>query len=603
MNIGNGWRKKLFRGSASVGITALVIAAVLILNILVTALCSGNLWYHDLTPAGNYNVYGDRTNQKQAQLYTLMDETVDYLDYIIEQANERREDGTPVKVDIIFCAAPDILKKMDMMRYVYYTALSLQKAFPETISVSWRDVWSNPSSVDEYRSTSYASIYQTNVIVASGTEYRVSSLRAFYTYDTDTDMSVPVGYNGQKQFVKQILDVTGAEAPICCLTTNHGEPFGQPGYELENRENWKDYKQFLNLLEGAGYEVRYLNLETEEIPENCRLILTFDPQEDFASKLTDASLEESETVKLDKYLDQAYSFMVFVDADTPQLPNLEEYLEFWGIDFSRYEGKDATGNTVNGSYQVVDQVNLVNRENALFIGQYAQGNGVGNAVLSDIVTSVAPPKVVFGNATPIHYSETYENQYVLADSTNGNEAYTYGYYERGSTIRAIFDVFHAGTDKSNAEIYAVANGDRITDANGNEIVGTGLYNVMTLTTESRRVGEGEGYTSIDKTSYVCAVGSVDVVSDKILGERSYGNTDAFLSVLRYIGKEVNPVGLSFIPLYTAGMDLTTTDSAGNEYALFTGADFVTTTVVLALIPAVLMSGAGVIVLVRRRVRR
>jgi len=600
MNIGNGWRRKLFRGSASVGITAAVIAAVLILNIFVTALCSGNLWYHDLTPEGYYNVYNDRTQQKGAQIYTLMDETVNYLDYIIDEANARRGEEDPVKVDIIFCAAPDILKKTDMMRFVYYTALSLQKEFPETIRVSWRDVWNNPSSVDEYRSTSYANIYQTNVIVASGTEYRVNTLRSYYSYDTDTDMSVPVGYNGQKQFVKQILDVTGAEAPICCLTVNHGEPFAD--LDLADRENWTEYKQFLNVLEGAGYEIRYLDLEKDEIPENCRLILTFDPQKDFVSPYTDSDVETSETRKLDAYLDQAYSYMVFIDADTPQLPNLEEYLEFWGISFARYNGKDAEGNRVEGSYQVVDPANKLDSTGDFFIGQYAEGNGVGNAVLSDIISSSSAPKIVFGDAIPISYSETYENRYIMADESTGTVAYSYGYYERGNTIRAIFDMFHAGTADNRAEIYAVANGDRVTDANGNQIAGSGLYNVMTLSTESRKVGEGDGYTSIDKTSYVCAVGSTAFATDKLLGTTSYGNTDALLSVLRYIGKEVNPVGLSFIPLYTPTMDLIATDSSGNEYSLVSGAAITNTIILLIATPAVLMLGAAVIVLVRRRVR-
>lgn len=600
MNIGNGWRRKLFRGSATAAITAVVIAAVLILNIIVTALCSGNLWYHDLTPEGYYNIYGDKTQKKGAQIYTLMDETVDYLNYIIDEANARRGEDNPVKVDIIFCTAPDILKKADMTRFVYYTALSLQKEFPETISVSWRDVWNNPSSVDEYRSTSYANIYQTNVIVASGTEYRVNTLRSYYSYDTDTDMSVPVGYNGQKQFVKQILDVTGAEAPICCLTVNHGEPFAS--LDLADRTNWPEYKQFLNVIEGAGYEIQYLDLEKDEIPENCRLILTFDPQKDFVSPYTDASVETSETRKLDAYLDQAYSYMVFIDADTPHLPNLEEYLEFWGISFSRYNGKDANGNRVEGSYQVLDYTNRLDSTGDFFIGQYAVGNGVGNAVLSDIISSSAAPKIVFGNAIPISYSETYENQYVMADATTGTVAYTYGYYERGSTIRAIFDMFHAGTGDNRATIYAVADGERVKDANGNEIAGSGLYNVMTISTESRNIGEGEGYTSIDKTSYVCAVGSTDFATDALLGTTSYGNTDTLLSVLRYIGKEVNPVGLSFIPLYTPTMDLVVSDSSGNEYSLVSGTELTNTIIFLIATPAVLMLGAAVIVLVRRRVR-
>ena len=72
-----------------------------------------------------------------------------------------------------------VVDRQDFTGIFLVTALGLQKQFPETIEVSWRDVWSNPSSVDMYRSTSYSTIYPSNVIVASGTEFRVSSARTF----------------------------------------------------------------------------------------------------------------------------------------------------------------------------------------------------------------------------------------------------------------------------------------------------------------------------------------------------------------------------------------------------------------------------------------
>ncbi len=603
MKIGSGWQKKLSHGSAAVGIVAAVIAVILILNIAVSALCAGRLWYIDLTPQSNYTVYGTQAMQKKAQMYTLMDETVDYLDYIITQANERRGDGEDaVKVEIIFCAEPDILCDIEMMRYVYYTALNLQKYFPETISVSYRDVLRNPSSVDMYRSTSYANIYQTSVIIAGNSEYRVCSLRSFYTYDSESDMSVPVGYNGQKKFVQQILDVTGAASPICCLTINHGEPFAS--LDLSDREHWTEYKEFLKVIEGAGYEIRYLNLETEEIPENCRLILTFDPQTDFVSTFQNSEATVSETARLDAFLDQAYSFMVFLNADSPELPNLEEYLEFWGIDLMRYSEEDAEGTILSsGNYQVTDTANRLDATGETFVAQYASGTGLGNMVIKDMVTTASAPKIIFGNAMPIRFGKTYETKYVMADTSTGAEAYSYAQSIKNGETRAIFDVFHAGTKENSAEIFAVADGERMTDENGNPIGGTGIYNLMTITAESRMEGEGMGYTTIDRTSYVCAVGSTAFASDAALGTTAYGNTDALLSVLRYIGKEVNPVGLSFVSLYSPTMDLDATDSSGNTTTFVAAEAFAGLSIALVTIPAVLVLGACVVVLTKRKSRR
>lgn len=601
MKLGNGWERKLRHGSASLGLCIIVLVAVLLFNVGMTALCTTQFWFIDLTPQSIYTVYQQYNNlQKECGLYTLMDETVGYLEYIIDLANKDREE--PVKVEIIFCSEPDQLTGTESMRYVYYTALALQNQFPDTISVSWRDVWSNPSSVDMYRSTSYSTIYPSNIIVASGTEFRVSSVRSFYTYDSDSASDVPIGYNGQKQFVKQILDVTGAEAPICCLTVNHGEPFAN--WDLNDRANWPEYSEFMNVIEGAGYEIQFLNLETDEIPENCRLILTFDPQTDFVSAFGNENVTVSETKKLDAFLDKSYSFMVFMDADTPHMPNLEEYLNFWGIEYQRTNGQNSADETVKGNYAIVDSANALDGTGNTFIAQYPVGKGIGAAALSDIVSAGTQPKVIFGNAIGITYSSTYDRAYVMEDKTNGIPAYTYAQASRDGWNRMIFDMFRAGTTENLANYSVKANGEVLTDENGVPMGGSGVFNVMTLSAEPRTKEEGMGYTSVNQPSFVCAVGSTEFVKNALLGSTSYGNTDALLSVLRYVGREVNPVGLSFLALYDMQIDdaqYMQTDSTTGVTSIASG--IITTTVVLAVLPALTMTVAGVVVLVKRKTRR
>ena len=598
MKLGNGWERKLRRGSASLGLCVLVLVAVLLLNVGMTALCTSQFWFIDLTPKSTYTVYQQHANlKKECGMYSLMDETVGYLKYIFEQANKEREE--PVEVEIIFCAEPDQLIKTDSMRYVYYTALGLQKQFPDAIKVSWRDVWSNPSSVDMYRSTSYSTIYPSNVIVASGTEYRISSARTFYTYDSESSTDIPIGYNGQKQFVKQILDVTGAEAPICCLTVNHGEPFAN--LDLNDRANWPEYGEFMKVIEGAGYEIQFINLETDEIPENCRLILTFDPQTDFVSAYGNENVAVSETKKLDAFLDKAYSFMVFMDADTPYLPNLEEYLTFWGIEYQRANGQNAAGETVKGNYVISDAANALDGTGNTFIAQYPVGKGIGAASLSDIIAAGTEPKVIFGNAIPVAFSSTYDRAYVMADKENNLPAYTYAHASRDGWNRMIFDVFHTGTDTN----YSVlAGGEQLTNESGVALGGSGVFNVMTISAEPRTKGEGMGYTTVNQPSFVCAVGSTEFAKDALLGSTSYGNTDALLSVLRYIGKEVNPVGLSFLELYDSQIDTAqhmTTDSTTGMTSI--NPAIITATVILTVLPALTMTVAGVVVLVKRRTRQ
>ena len=257
MKIEKGFERKLRYGSASVGFTALVIAAVILLNVAFGALCSGELWFIDMTPPAK---------KAPSTLYTLSEDAKKMLGEAIDSANANREEGEgPVKVDIIFCNDPDMLCKSELMRYIYYTALEMEHAYPDTIQVSTRDVWNNPSSVDEFRTNSYSTIHQSHVIVSSGTEFRVYSYRAFYTYDSTTDTD-PWAYSGEKNFIKGITAVTRAESPICALTVNHGEPFA-------NEEGCAEYSEFLKVLDNAGYKTVFLGKRILRA-ETCAIALT-----------------------------------------------------------------------------------------------------------------------------------------------------------------------------------------------------------------------------------------------------------------------------------------------------------------------------------------
>ncbi len=561
----HGFTRRFQRGTVNVALCAGVIAAVVLLNILVTALCTNNRWFIDMT-SGHFT---DARVDLYEGMYTLTDDAEAMLKSTFDSVNATRPEEDGVTVEIIFCAEPDLLTKNDRMRYIYYTALEMEKAFPDSIQVSTTDVWSNPSSVDAYRTNSYSSIYQTNVIVASGTEFRVYNQRAFYTYSETTDAD-PWAYSGEKTFVKGIIAVTKAEAPIACLTYNHGEPFA-------TEEGKAQYSQFLKVLDSAGYQVQFLDLKNEEIPEDCRLIVTMDPQEDFASSfMTQNGVSEIE--KLDKFLGKAYSFMILADADTPKLTNLEEFLEEWGIAFNRYADDKSAG-------MVYDSENALDGKGQTFMGVYEE-EALGGSVTQDMREVGGNPKVVFSNALGISYSPTYEKAYALPDEEAGTGAFSYGYYSSNSWSRDIYDIFRAS---ETALIYETENGtltDRVADTAGG-------FKLMTLSRENRTIGEGQGYTSINDVSYVCAIGSTAFASNEVLSSNAYGNTDLLLSVLRVIGREIVPVGINFKPMYTGEADATNLASYNTTAQ----------TVVLILLPALAFAGTGTVVLVKRKFRK
>ena len=97
----------------SVAITALVIAAVVILNVIFSLLASANGWFIDLTTES---------------LYTLSDTGTELLEETFKNITEDRNatGGEPVKVKIRFCDLEDNIMADTAQRYVLITAKEMQ---------------------------------------------------------------------------------------------------------------------------------------------------------------------------------------------------------------------------------------------------------------------------------------------------------------------------------------------------------------------------------------------------------------------------------------------------------------------------------------------
>jgi len=205
-------------------ITVLVVVAVIILNLVISALGQANIWQVDLT-IDNY--LKEEKNGDFYSLYTLtrpFEELIekDVLSTVDDINSERATAGeAPLTVNIIFCSDRDTVWESDTMRYVLYTALQLEKTYPEHFKVSFVNIQKNPSAVQMYKATSSTHIYTSNVIFEFGTEYRVYPLREFFLVNSGE--STAWAYNGEKHFANALLAITRAVSPVACFLTNHGE--------------------------------------------------------------------------------------------------------------------------------------------------------------------------------------------------------------------------------------------------------------------------------------------------------------------------------------------------------------------------------------------
>lgn len=552
-------------------ITALVIVAVIALNIAVSLIGDARLWYIDLTSV--------RYTSGESTMYTLSDSCSDLIGRdavpMIEKVNAEREarGEEPTKLNIIFCADKDRIENDGMMGYLNMTARALEKEYPHAIDVQYINIDKDPSSVQRFKTTSAAKIYNSDIIVEFGSEYLVQKISAFYYQDEGA--SSPWAYIGEQRLSAMILSLTRAEAPVCAITTNHGESLFDKSGEVRD-----EYSEFIKLIGGAGYEVVFIDLEKDTIPENCRMMITFDPATDFKAYGDLGENGVSEIEKLDKYLDGSNAFFYICNRSTPELKNLEEYLEEWGIEVERADDLAETSE----NFAVRDSVNCTDvGRGDIVVGKY--GNvGLAAGITGDLNSLAFPPMVVFPNATSFAPSDSYIKTFIAGDAENGIEAGSFFSYYRNGVNRTFVEVFSSYDTASayaGGEVYEIATE-------------TDPFRYMTVSRESRVVQE-TSYTSIDKSSYVLGLSSTEFLKNEFLSSAAYGNCDVLLSALRQTGTEEMPANIKLKAFYIYDME-----AVGNE------AEFAEQSTAwllcLTIIPAAAALVIGTIIVVRRRTR-
>ncbi len=504
----------------------------------------GEAGYTELAAYRDYEKFVDFETYKQLG----SSETPRSFEAYVEPAKDASKQGE-VKVNIIFCDERDALVENSAQRYVLETAEDIARVFPEIVEVKYVNIWTNPGAVQKYKTSTLSNIYSTNVIIESGTEFRVYTLNSFFVFN-DTDNTDPWSYNGEKKFASGILAVIKAESPVACVTINHGETFTD--YEL------------LNLLQDAGYVVQLIDLAKQEIPEDCRLMVVCNPTSDFLVK--DGISDVSEIAKLNTWLDEFNSLMVFMSPDSPVLPNFEEYLEEWGVKYDRHT--DENGATY--PYMIKDDTQSLTADGMTVVGEYTT-KGLGSSLHTDMRSVAVPSKVIFKNSMSISYADNYVK--TDSETEEGEYEFTYGYYYSNGISRSIYDVF-----TSSANAVALANGEQVKAATNLD-----PFKLMTITRETQMVSNQDA-----DYSYVIACASTDFVSADMLQSIVYGNSELLISTLRAVGRETIVVDLAHKPFDKTEIESMTTSQA-NQY-----------TVILTVVPALAVIVLGVFVVVRRK---
>lgn len=285
---------KLKMGTASVVITAVVLACVLMLNVIIGIIAEKHPMKIDLT---------------QDKIYEFSAQTKDVMKNL----------KSPVK-------AYAIIPENATGEHVDYVKTYLEKyeVLSDKFTVEYVDPYERPEFMNKYLAANY-NITVGSVIVECGDKVKIVTSDQFYTADYYENV---LRIDMEKKVTHAIMDVTGAvRSANIYFTTGHSE------MEAAN---------LTALLQNEGYTCNTANLLTDGIPEDADIVMCIAPQVDFT---------EEECSRLKTYLDGGGRFVLTAHPGIDRMEKLDSYLQQWGIGLNydsivEADGKYAT--TING---------------------------------------------------------------------------------------------------------------------------------------------------------------------------------------------------------------------------------------------------------------
>lgn len=337
--------RRLKFGALAIGLTAAVIALIVIVNAIFSALAQKYLWIIDMT---------------DSLVFSISEQSKNILD-----PYRSKEDS---HIDITFCMPADELDANYYSNLVHNLALQYEEEF-DFVHVNYVDIINHPDGIAKYLTSSVDSPKTTSVIISDGgTDSRLIDYTAFYTYDQQTGNIF--AFNGEYKYTSSMLQLLG-DSPIAYFTTGHGEKID------EGKALW-------TLMEDAGFDVRKIDLTKDPLDKTAKLMVINNPLTDF---IGDNESGTNEIKKIDDFLNNYQGgLMVFMGSETGELPELDALLAEWGIKFE--------------PMQVIDYSNAIDVDGKMISATYTQ-EGTGSSITTALRELESTPKAIVKNARPI----------------------------------------------------------------------------------------------------------------------------------------------------------------------------------------------------------
>lgn len=399
-------------------LTAMLIASVLVLNVILCFLTQSFGWY---LYAADY--------QEDFTISTMSDE-------LFEEAKAANK-----TVTITFLMERDALAEHSTGSFVLDTVEQFKEMHGEFINLRFvntltkRDQDGKWVDLDKYRTDmngNKVTLSRAAVIFESsdGNYRTLSSVRSgvgfvdFYTFDSSGDIA---SFNGETIVSSMISWVLQDEHKTVYVTANHSE---------------QSDASLATLLAASGYYVNSINLQDNDVPDDAAMVLISNPKSDFEKAKAGSGIE-TEIERLRKYVEKGGNLYISLDPYVSRLDNLEDLIAEFGIELS--SGVNDSG--VSQRYVVRDM------ENAITIDGYTLlANLADTGIARDIAATVAKYSnggIVMRDAAALKLTGAAEPVLVSSDSSEitlgGNVVGSDGKYTVAAYTSVVCDDGNSGS--------------------------------------------------------------------------------------------------------------------------------------------------------------
>ncbi len=416
--------RKFKYGSVATGLTVAFVAVVVILNVIFSLLADAYSWKVDMTSYG---------------LYSLDNE-------IIEAVNAL---NTDIEVTVIYAE--------DQYPEEFKEPIKRICNLSDRLKLTFVDPEVNPQVMNSF-GTEYE-ITEGATVVKNGKRIRVIEFSDLYEQSSTTGA---ITYKIEGALSSALYYVTKPEIPLVYFVTGHNE---------------SGYTDLMSTIANNGADTEEVRLtQLTEFDEMAEVMVICGPTGDFS---------EAEIRVIEDFLANDYNYernlMYFANPTAPALPNLDAFLEEWGI--------------------------KVNKDIVLE---------------ADTYNSTVWANTFYGNATaaPLFIYASYTDAEVSGDLLKAETSTVVPYSQ---SINLLFEQYETVATKalltSSGESYAKGNTGEFNTYEKVDGDQTGPFNLAVIATKSRM------QNNVEIESHVFVAGSVDIIYSSFL---DYEGNGAFL---------------------------------------------------------------------------